>query len=97
MTDSGRIDAAVNPVVAGDGEGVAFAVGVGGGGVGVASGGVGGLTLRRGFVWLLQPESRALERHNVAAPMAARLIPMPIERWVVRLGSALANSVSSQV
>jgi hypothetical protein len=50
VTDSGRIDAAVNPVVAVDGEEVALGVGVIGCGVGVVSGVVGGVTMRNGLV-----------------------------------------------
>jgi hypothetical protein len=90
VTDSGRSDAAVNAVVAGDGDGVAAGVGVSVGSDGVVMAVVGGLTMSRGSVWLLHPDST---RHatTVARPKAANLIPMPVERWVVRLGSATAH------
>ncbi|HEY6468939.1 MAG TPA: hypothetical protein VI434_04160 [Candidatus Dormibacteraeota bacterium] len=91
MTDSGRIDAPVNPVVAGDGAEVAVAATVGGGGVGVGvlSGVVGGRTGRKESVWLLHAASRPVETHKIATPTARTLIPMPIERSAHRLGSAM--------
>jgi len=92
VTDSGWIDAAVSTAGVGAGAGVAVCVGVGVGGGAVTNDGVGvGVVVgRAGLEGLLQPDS--MSSAAVVRNRAGTLIPMPIERSTIRLGSASAES-----
>jgi hypothetical protein len=76
----------VNPVVVAVGEGVAVGVAVGVAGAVVTTSAVGEAVGVGGLVGVLQPDKSMAA---MVARRAANLIPMPIERVVVCLGSAM--------